>query len=142
MKTQLPIRRTILAMAIAALAASSPALAVQQEDESKNNNFWEPQPLEVGEVGGGGVATLMGTIGTVTDVDFYSFVAKANSEITIDIDDTHLGPTSEHNITIYVFDGAKNWTFQIDSTEVDAGSQQLEGYPLPYTLDPIIKIPV
>ena len=136
MKTQLTIRRTILAMAIAGLAASGSALAV--------GSFDAPQVLEVGD---GGVATITGTIGTTTAVDFYSFVANAGNQVTIDIDGTHLGSNAEHDITIYVFDGAQNWLPQLDSTTVDAGSQQCPLFtpspPFPpCTLDPSVTIGV
>lgn len=131
MKTKLTIRRTVLAMAIAALAASGSALAVGSYDS--------PQALEVGD---GGVATVTGTIGTATAVDFYSFTTKAGNEITIDIDGTHLGSNPEHDIVIYVFDGALNWLPQQDSTTVDPGSQQNALFPFPYTLDPSVTLGV
>jgi hypothetical protein len=130
MKTQLTIRRTILAMAIAGLAASGSALAV--------GSFDSPQALEVGD---GGSATVSGTIGTTTAVDFYSFVTKAGNRVTIDIDGTHLGSNPEHDIAIYVFDGMQNWLPVQDSDTVDAGSQQcplwIPSPPFPpCTLDP------
>ena len=131
MKTQLTIRRTILAMAIAGLAASGSALGA--------GTFGVPEPLPVGD---GGVATITGTIGTTTAVDFYSFTTKAGNEITIDIDGSHLGTNPQHDVIIYVFDGARTWTPVNDSTTVDPGSQQLEGFPIVYTLDPSVTFGV
>lgn len=131
MKKQLTIRRTMLAMAIAALTASGSALAV--------GTFESPQPLEVGE---GGMLSVAGTIEPGTDVDFYSFFAKAGNEITIDIDGTHLGANPEHDVIIYVWDPARNWTAVNDTFGLDSGSQQAPAVPaeaFAFTLDPSEK---
>lgn len=131
MKKQLTIRRTMLAMAIAALTASGSALAV--------GTFESPQPLEVGE---GGMLSVAGTIEPGTDVDFYSFFAKAGNEITIDIDGTHLGANPEHDVIIYVFGPNGIWIPQNDTEALDNGSLQAPAVPVefPYTLDPNVKL--
>ena len=131
MKTQLTIRRTILAMAIAGLAASGSALGV--------GSFDSPVALEVGD---GGMLSVAGTIEPGADVDFYSFFAKAGNEITIDIDGTHLGANAEHDVIIYVFDPAGNWTAVNDTFALDSGSQQAPAVPaeaFAFTLDPSDK---
>lgn len=132
MKKQLTIRRTILAMAIAGLAASGSALGA--------GSFDSPQALAIGD---GGVATVTTAIEPGTDVDFYSFFAKAGNEITIDIDGTHLGGNPEHDVIIYVFDPAGNWIAVNDTFALDAGSQQAPAVPaeaFAFTLDPSVKL--
>ncbi|HVJ25146.1 MAG TPA: hypothetical protein VM756_14565, partial [Burkholderiales bacterium] len=57
MKTQPTIRRTILAMALAAFGASGMAIAAPEQEP--NNSLGSPQTLEIGE---GGVATITGSI--------------------------------------------------------------------------------
>jgi hypothetical protein len=133
MKRQLTIRRTVLAMALAALGVSGAALAVP-EDESKNNNFGSPQALEIGA---GGIATIDGAIGSSNDVDFYSFQATVGDEISLDID----GTTPPHDTMVYLFNPAGNVELVIwDGEPLDAGSAPYEP-GADATFDPRNNIP-
>jgi hypothetical protein len=134
MNKQRTIRRTLLAIAIAAFGASGTALA-DPEVES-NNNFGQPQKLEVGAEG---IVTVFGAINNPSesspDVDYYSFEGQAGETITVDID----GTTGDLDTILYVFDptGVKRFTGQ-DTEPLDAGSN-------PYapgadaTFDPSLK---
>jgi hypothetical protein len=83
MKTQRMIRRTTLAMALAAFGVSGTARAVPEAES--NHPIQSAQSLDVG----GGSITVNGAIrhfGTSQpDVDFYSFDAKEGDVITVDI---------------------------------------------------------
>ena len=136
MKNEMTIRRTILAMALAAFGASGTALA---------GTFNAPEPLEIGPLG---AATVTGSISSSSDVDFYSFevlelpcTQQPPHKIAIDIDNTVLpdGIFRGHDIVFYVLDpaGTKKFTGQ-NSTVVDSGSVQLPGWPVPMTLDPYL----
>ncbi|HET9268284.1 MAG TPA: hypothetical protein VFO31_08970, partial [Vicinamibacterales bacterium] len=87
MSKQQTIRRTLVAMALAAVGVSGTALAVQEVEP--NDNFSQPQQLEVGP---GGAVTILGTIQNASplspDFDFYSFEGRKDDVITVDIDAT------------------------------------------------------
>jgi hypothetical protein len=109
MDKQRTIRRTVLALALAALGATGSALA---------GDFANPQRLDV--VSGG--ATVAGTItnGTEPDVHYYSFEGKAGDVITIDIDGTTAGGLDAY-LALFRPDGTVAFeSFETDP--VDAGS--------------------
>jgi hypothetical protein len=142
MKTQLTIRRTILAMALAAFGASGMAIAAPEQEP--NNSLGSPQTLEIGE---GGVATITGSIAGPSDVDFYSFEAKARdangkqNKISIDID----GTTFPQNLVVYVF-GPDGQQYQIGTDADydpinDPGSVRIDPkFPRNITLDPRLDV--
>lgn len=123
MKTQPTIRRTILAMALAAFAAS--ATAQVKEDEANNNDFLKPQALEVGS---GGSITVLGTIqnpsASTPDVDYYSFQGQKGDTVTVDIDETiSTDPTNPFDTVLHLF--APDGTLKaqnLDAEPVDPGS--------------------
>jgi hypothetical protein len=98
MNTQRTIRRTLLAMALAALGASGTALAVAEAEP--NQPIQSAQPLTVGA---GGSITVNGVIvhsaPSVPDVDFYSFEAQEGDVVTVNIDGTTNG--LDANLTLF-----------------------------------------
>lgn len=121
-KQQRTIRRTLLAMAIAAFGASGAALA--DTEVEPNNDFNRPQQLEVGA---GGIVTVFGATNNAStssaDVDYYSFEGQVNDFVTVDID----GTTDGHDTIVYVFNpaGELRWIGQ-DGEPLDAGSNPYE----------------
>jgi hypothetical protein len=88
MNRQRTIRRTFLAMAIAAFGASGTALAVDEVEQ--NSPIQSAQELTVDSLGN---VTVSGIIGNLTgapvlDVDFYRFHGQEGDSITVDIDGT------------------------------------------------------
>ena len=141
MKTQPTIRRTILAMALAAFGASGMAIAAPEQEP--NNSFGSPQALEIGA---GGVATITGSIAGPSDVDFYSFEAKAldangkQTKISIDID----GTTFPENLVVYVIDPLGRRLVSDNSPYdpiSDPGSMRVPPqFPQNITLDPRLDV--
>jgi hypothetical protein len=133
MKTELAIRRTILAMALAALGASGTALA---------GSYNAPEALQIGP---GGAATVTGSISSPSDVDFYSFEAKVREDpsdptkqtkVSIDID----GTTFPENVIVFVLDPTHMRRYTADNAPYDpVNDPQSMRLPLPLpamTLDP------
>ena len=142
MKAQPTIRRTILAMALAAFGASGMAIAAPEQEP--NNSLASPQTLEIGA---GGVATITGSIAGPSDVDFYSFEAKAldangkQNKISIDIDGTKF----PENIVVYVFDPDGQQYAVGDNAPYDPisdpGSERVDPrFPVNITLDPRLDV--
>ena len=140
MKAQPTIRRTILAMALAAFGASGMAIAAPEQEPNDSLGTPGSQTLEIGP---GGVATITGSISGPSDVDFYSFEAKARdangkqTKISIDID----GTTFPQNLVVYVF-GPDRQRYQVEDNADydpinDPGSQRIDPrFPANKTLDP------
>jgi hypothetical protein len=116
------IRRTLLAMAIAAFGASGSALA--DTEVEPNNNFAQPQKLEVGARG---IVTVFGAIKNAStsspDVDYYSFEGQEGAVITVDID----GTTTDLDTVLHLFDPTGIMKMQsLDTEPLDAGSNPYE----------------
>ena len=134
MKKQQMIRRTILAVALAAFGVSGTALAV---DEAESNHpIQSAQPLAVG----GGSISVNGAIAhfgtSQPDVDFYSFDAKEGDVITVDIGGTTndldanltlFGPGPAYPVLIFSSDAT------LDSNSVREEDPRIEGFRLPAT---------
>lgn len=119
MKKQRTIRRTLLAMAVAALGVSATALAQTNIPEPPgtpdvSGDFYNPQPLDV-NVGTLGVVSVTSWIRnpsiTSPDVDFFSFVVseewvnkpEAERMVAADIDEAHDGTATGLDTTLHVF---------------------------------------
>jgi hypothetical protein len=100
MSKQQTIRRTLVAMALATMGVGGTALAEQEVEP--NDNFSQPQKLEVGP---GGAVTVFGAIQntgsdkTFPDTDFYSFEGQKDDFITVDID----GGAAGLNTVLHLF---------------------------------------
>jgi Bacterial pre-peptidase C-terminal domain len=111
MDKQRTIRRTVLAMALAALGATGTALA--------DGSFAEPQRLAIS----GGSITIAGAINSASpsepEVDYYAFEAQAGDVITIDID----GTTGGLDAVLHLFGPNGEVAFESMETDpIDAGS--------------------
>jgi hypothetical protein len=111
MDKQRTIRRTVLAIALAALGATGTALA--------DGTFTQPQPLTVTGSSVTVNAAIANPSASEPDVDYYAFDGKEGDVITIDID----GTTGGLNAQLFLFrpDGTlafENW----DSDNLDDGS--------------------
>jgi hypothetical protein len=123
MSKQRIIMRTLVAMALATMGASGSALAVQEVES--NDDFNQPQTLEVGP---GGAVTVFGTIQNANefspDLDFYSFEGRKDDVITVDID----GATNGLNTVVHLFSPTgqlKLWNRTTDPA--DSGSTPVPG---------------
>lgn len=88
MKNQRIIRRTLLALALSAFGASTMAQVPEQEP---NHPIQSAQPLAISGAGSASVRGTVGQVGTVNDVDFYSFQAQEGDVITVNIGHTTNG---------------------------------------------------
>lgn len=100
MSTQRTIRRTLLAMAIAAMGASGSALA--QADVS--GDLSNPQMLQVGP---GGVVTVTSSINNPStsspDIDYFGFEGRAGETVSVDIDFAHNGTSLGLDTSLFLF---------------------------------------
>ena len=124
MSKQQTIRRTLVAMALATMGVSGTALAVQEVEP--NDNFNQPQTLEVGP---GGAVTVFGTIQNASpqspDFDFYSFEGRKDDVITVDIDAT----TGGLDTVLHLFDPDGVMGLMSTYTDpADPGSTPVLGY--------------
>jgi hypothetical protein len=140
MKRDLTIRRTILAMALAAIGVSGMAIAAPEVEP--NNTYLMPQSLDL-DVSSGGVSTITGSIASASDVDFYTFMGTVDPanpmKVAIDIDVDHTKPgLEEHQLVVYVFDpnGTRRFALTVASYDPvnDPQSAAIPGTNL--TLDP------
>jgi hypothetical protein len=121
------IRRTLLAMAIAAIGASGTALA--QADVS--GDFDNPLTLQAGA---GGVASVTSSIDNPSimspDIDFYGFQGVEGQTVTVDIDAAHSG-TGGVDTQIFLFNPAGIMVVAgFDTFPYDAGSTPVPGSTL------------
>lgn len=124
MSKQQTIRRTLVSMALATMGVSGIALAVQEVEP--NDNFNQPQALEVGP---GGAVTVLGTIQNASplspDFDYYSFEGRKDDLITVDIDATTGGLDS----VLHLFDPDGVMRLMSMYTDpADPGSAPVPGY--------------
>jgi hypothetical protein len=124
MSKQQTIRRTLVSMALATMGVSGIALAEQEVEP--NNNFSQPQKLEVGS---GGAVTVLGTIQNASplspDFDFYSFEGRKDDVITVDIDAT----TGGLDTVLHIFDPDGVMRLMSTYTDpADPGSTPVPGY--------------
>src|SRR5262245_6519547 len=80
MDTQCMVRRTVLAMALAAVGTGGNALA--------DGTFAQPQPLNATSSSITVNAAITNASGTEPDVDYYAFEGQVGDIITVDIDGT------------------------------------------------------
>jgi len=125
MSTQGTIRRTLLAMAIAAMGASGTALA--QADVS--GDFNNPQLLEVGPLG---VVTVTSSINnpstTSPDIDYYAFEGREGESVTVDIDFAHDGTATGLDTNLFLFSPAGVMVMSgFNTVPFDSGSTPVPG---------------
>ena len=134
MKKQRTIRRTLLAMAIAAMGASGTALG--DTEVEGNDDFAVPQKVQVGS---GGMATIVGRIGNggMPDVDYYSFDGENEQSIEIDIDTAEF--TDGLDSVLHLFRPDGTMALRNRSGLVDPGSNPSSGDPT-ISRDPRIKL--
>lgn len=134
MSKQQTVRRTLIAMALAAMGISGTALAEQEVEP--NDNFNQPQNLQIGS---GGAVTVLGTIQNANpqspDFDFYSFEGRKDEVITVDID----GTTGGLDAVLHLFDpDGEMRLYSIYTDPADQGSTPVpDGFG--ETLDPMIQ---
>lgn len=137
MKTQ-PVVRRLVAAVVAAFGISGTALAVPESEP--NGSLSAAQHLTTGSDGSVTVDGVVGTVGgqAVTDVDFYSFDAKAGDVVTIDIDGG-VGGLRDFDSIIFLFGpGILHPISADDAGTLDAGSTSLfdsriDKYTIPVT---------
>lgn len=111
MDTQCIVRRTVLAMALAAVGVSGKALA--------DGTFAQPQKLNATGTSASVDAAITNASETVPDVDYYAFEGKVGDVITIDIDGTTGG--LDANLFLFRPDGTR-FVESMDSDTLDPGS--------------------
>jgi hypothetical protein len=139
MNKQRTIRRTLLAMAIAAMGASGTALADETEVEG-NDSFDSPQRLEVGS---GGIVTILGRIGNggSPDVDYYSFERNPEApDLTVDIDTNEFADGLDSVLHVFSPDG--RMVIMSRNAPPEAGSDAVAGSNPPMSRDSYIKYSV
>jgi hypothetical protein len=83
MKTQRMFRRTVLAMALAALATGASAFDVAESEP--NGDIWTPQSLGT-LAAGGSISIVNGTIDAlVFDQDFYTFKTETGAIAKVEV---------------------------------------------------------
>jgi hypothetical protein len=139
MNKQRTIRRTLLAMAIAAFGASGTALAVDEVEQ--NSPIQSAQELTVGS---GGSVTVNGVIGNLTgapvlDVDFYSFHGQEGDVIIADIDGTAGADT-----ILTLFGPGPSYTVLLrnDNNTLDEGSTTQRDARIDASINPPFRLPV
>lgn len=139
MDKQRTIRRTLLAMAIAAMGASGTALADETEVEP-NDSFDNPQAVQVGS---GGIATVLGRIGNggSPDVDYYSFERNPKEpDLTVDIDTNEFTDGLDSVLHLFSPDGTR--VLMSRNAPPEAGSDAVAGSNPPMSRDSYIKYSV
>ena len=134
MSKQQTIRRTLVAMVLATMGVSGIALAEQEVEP--NDNFNQPQKLEIGS---GGAVTVLGAIQNTSqfspDFDFYSFDGRKDDVITVDID----GTTGGLDAVLHLFDpDGEMRLYSIYTDPADQGSTPVPG-GWGETLDPMLQ---
>jgi pre-peptidase len=121
------VRRTVLAMALAAVGVSGKALA--------DGTFAQPVKLNATSSSVTVDAAITNASETDPDVDYYAFEGKAGDRITVDIDGT---TDLDANVFLFRPDGTLAF-WSMDTDPRDAGSNPPPGCPdCTGTADPLI----
>src|SRR4051812_4677294 len=127
MDTQCMVRRTVLAMALAAVGVSGKALA--------EGTFAQPQKLNATSSSVTVDAAITNASATEPDVDYYAFEGKVGDVITVDIDGT---TDLDANLFLFRPDGTLAF-WSMDTDPRDPGSNPPADCPdCIGTTDPLI----